>query len=118
MIIHLAFIVFVYSIIFLVVSPIIDHAFTPLHPDEPHYEVLGEFIAQIITVSLSWYGINACVHYVFSKYKMPIRPHEEMAIEVITAIILVGLQKNLLEKLHYLTKVHPIRNTIVQLFKD
>ena len=118
MIIHLTFIVIVYSIIFLVISPIIDHAFTPLHPDETYSEVLGEFIAQIIAVSLSWYGINACLHSVFSKFKIPIRPHEETAIEVVIAIILVGLQKNLLEKLDYLTQLHPIRNTIVQLFKN
>ena len=118
MIFRLGFIVFVYSVTLIAISPVIDHIFTPLHPDEPYSEVLGEFIAQIIAVSLSWYGINACLHSVFSKIKMPIRLHEETAIEVVSAIILVGLQKNLLEKLEYLTEWHPVRDTLFQLFHD
>jgi hypothetical protein len=118
MIVRLGFIVLIYSIILIVVSPIIDHLFTPLHPEEPYYEVLGEFVAQIVVLSITWYAINTGLHYVLSKNNLKVRAHEETAIDVITAVILVGLQKNLLVKLKYITELHPIRDTLYTLFHD
>lgn len=118
MILRLGFIVLIYSVTLIVVSPIIDHIFTPLHPDEPYYEVLGEFVAQVIILSLAWYAINVGIRYLLAKVTVKVRSHEETAIEVITAIILVGLQKNLAEKLNYITEWHPVRDTLFQLFHD
>ena len=43
---------------------------------------------------------------------------ELIAIDFVSAIVLIGLQNNLMDKLNYITKKHPIRSFIFQLFNN
>ena len=56
----------------------------------------------------------------FLKYffKIHFSDPEELAIDIVFAIALIGLQKNLLSKLEYITLRHPIRDFIYPLFKN
>jgi len=117
MIAKFLFIIILYLVVLLTISPIIDHWFTALHPDEPYYEVFFEFMTQITVVAIVWYLVNSGIHKILKKYHMSVSAHEDTAIELISAIVLVGLQKNLLIKLRFITHWHPIRDTVFQLFR-
>ena len=111
------FIIILYLVVLLTISPIIDHWFTPLHPDEPYYEVFFEFMTQIIAVAVIWYLVNSGIHQILKKYHMSLNTYEDTAVELVSAVVLVGLQKNLITKLHFITNGHPIRDTVFKLFR-
>jgi len=102
----------VYIIILFIIAPIIDHSFTPLDLDktESNTQIMFEIISQIIVISLVWYiiseyiivNINNHLGVTGSKLLTKVR-------EVISAVIMVGLQKNLIAKLEYISLKHPIR---------
>jgi hypothetical protein len=100
----------VYIIILFMIAPIIDHSFTPLDKTESNTQIMFEIISQIIVISLVWYiiseyiivNINNHLGVTGSKLLTKVR-------EVISAVIMVGLQKNLIAKLEYISLKHPIR---------
>ena len=109
----------IYIILLIIISPIIDHLFTELHPDESDLEILGEIFSQLLFVVIIWYYFNIFIQFLLFKYfKIKIRSSDEVAIDILSAIIFVGLQNNLLVKLEYITKKHPIRNFVYQLFNN
>jgi hypothetical protein len=104
------FSVIFYVVLLLSVSPVIDHLFTPLDKDESEAEILVEIMSQIITISIVWYVISEYV-IVRINNKLGIKNHKiiDRAREVIAAVIIVGLQSHLIQKLEYITLKHPFR---------
>ena len=85
------------------IAPIIDHAFTPLHKDESNGEILFEIITQLLTISVIWYILEKYVLYSINKY---FNVHKskllDTTIDIISALVLIGLQSHLIEKLEQL----------------
>ena len=100
----------IHIIILFIIAPIIDHAFTTLHKDETNTEILVEITTQLLTVSVIWYLIK---HYFFKPINVYLGLHKvqlvETTVEIVSAVILIGLQTNLLSKLEYITHEHPFR---------
>ena len=47
-----------YIIVLFIVSPILDHAFSPLDEQESNLEIMLEIISQIIAITIVWYIIS------------------------------------------------------------
>jgi len=106
----------IYLIILIMVSPYIDHAFTSLDEDmdqkENNFQILGEIMLHIIIIAIFWYLINNYVpEYIELLFKIKIKDATKSGIAVVSSIALIGLQKNLIEKLEYITISHPFRLT-------
>jgi hypothetical protein len=100
----------IYIITLFLISPVIDHAFSPLDKEENEIEILLEIISQILTVSIVLYIISEYIISFINK-KMGVKKHIilDKAIEVISAVITIGLQTHLIDKLKYITHKHPFR---------
>jgi|TARA_B110000971_G_C20031584_1_gene511688 hypothetical protein len=104
----------VYVIVLIFISPIIDHLFTnmeeDLHKNESDIEILSEIISQIIVISIAWYFLHGFLRVNLEKLlNIKIKEGTKTAIDFVSAVVLVGLQKNLIDKLSYITSSHPIR---------
>ena len=111
----------IYVIVLIGFSPTIDHLFTPLEEDkkrkENNLEILTEIILHIIVLSVSWYYLNKYLKtFLEHVFNLNIKDHTSTAIDFIAAIALVGLQKNLINKINYITIEHPFRLRDLRLF--
>ena len=100
----------VYIIVLFIVSPIIDHLFTPLDEGDSNYKIMLEIISQIIVISVIWYLISEIIIFKVNRL-LDIKNNKLLnkAREVISAVIIVGLQSHLISKLEYITQEHPFR---------
>jgi hypothetical protein len=100
----------IYIIILFLISPVIDHAFSPLDEEDSELEILVEIIGQIIAVSIFLYVASEYI-ISFIKKKIGVKDHTilDKAREVIVAVITIGLQTHLVDKLKYITHKHPFR---------
>lgn len=102
----------IYLIILMIISPIIDHFFTPLNEskNENKLKILFEISLHIIMIAIVWHTINTYIpKYIEKIFKFKINNVTKTGIEIVSSIVLVGLQKNLIDKLEYITLTHPIR---------
>ena len=99
-----------YILLLFSVSPVVDHAFTPLNEEESTAQIMAEIIIQILTVTFVWYFIS---EYIMNKvnHRLGLKdnPIMDRSRNVITAVIMVGLQTHLVSKLEYITHKHPFR---------
>jgi len=99
-----------YVSVLLFIAPLIDHMFTPLHTEDTNLEILTEVLFQLILVSVLWFYLSKEMFRIADSY---IHIKDLKGIHRITGIasgvLLIGLQKNLLNKLQYITKEHPFR---------
>ena len=114
--IRLSIISTVYIIVLILVSPIIDHSFTPLDEDinmkETNFQILSEIILHVIVLAISWYFLNKYLRNCLENLmNIKMKEATKIAIDIISAIALVGLQQNLIDKLSYITDEHPFRKT-------
>ena len=102
----------VYVIILVIFSPLIDHLFFEFNEIEKktqnRFIIIGEIILQITILSFLWYLLNVNVQKYMTKY-INISGEVLLAIQMITHLALFGLQKNLIDKLEFITLEHPIR---------
>lgn len=85
----------------LIFSPLIDHYFGPLNKNKNDYEILLEIFLHILVLTMFWKYITVLI---LNKFK-----HDENIQDLIQGIVLVGLQKNLIDKLNYITYKNPLR---------
>lgn len=87
----------------LIFSPLIDHFFGPLNKNKNKndYEILLEIFLHILVLTMFWKYITVLL---LNKFK-----HDENIQDLIQGIVLVGLQKNLIDKLNYITYKNPLR---------
>ena len=103
-------IIVIYTIVLLLIGPVIDHLFTPLDQEESNVQILGEIFMQLIVVTILWfylskYMFQLCHKYINIKEVVGIKH----VINIISGLILIGLQNNLVDKLNYITHKHPFR---------
>lgn len=118
--IKLSLISTIYVVVLIFVSPIVDHFFTSLDEDklikENNFQILSEIVLHVIVLTITWYFLHNSLKYLFTKFlKINIRETTQTAIDFITALALVGLQKNLIDKFRYITVEHPFR--IIDLYQ-
>jgi hypothetical protein len=104
----------VYVIVLIFVAPFIDHLFTSLEVDkaieENNFQILLEILIHIIVLSVSWYFLHKYLQSALETLLgVKIKDATKQAIDFISAIALVGLQRNLIDKLEYITLEHPFR---------
>ena len=100
----------IYVSILIFISPIIDHFFNELDESETNYKILSEIIIQITCLAIVWYYLHKFIKNTLkTKFHIKMGEPSENLIDLITAIVLVGLQKNLIHKLEYITYEHPFR---------
>lgn len=114
-------VILLYLSILLIFAPIIDHSFTTLEEDiklhENNWQILGEIILQLIIVCFMWLTINDYMDIFITKYLgAEIKAPTKMAISIVSSTALVGLQKNLIDKVNYITHKHPFRLTDIYIF--
>ena len=102
----------IYIGILILISPIIDNIFTSLEEDlekkENKLRIFSEIVIQLIIVSIIWYYLHDFLkNFIESKLNIKIKVATEHTISFISSISLIGLQKNLLDKLEYITDIHP-----------
>ncbi len=102
--------IFLYICIIYSIAPIVDHLFTPLNKEKSEIQLVIESMSQIITISVIWYGIS---EYIVKSMNLSLgvkgHPLINKTKEVVGALIMVGLQTHLIEKLEYITHLHPFR---------
>lgn len=106
----------IYMVVLIFVAPFIDHLFTSLEDDklieENNYQILSEIIAHVIVLAISWYLLHKYLSkFLESLLDVKIKDATQKTIDFISAIALVGLQRNLIDKLEYITFEHPFRLT-------
>jgi len=106
----------IHIVLLFIIAPIIDHLFTPLDKDESNTEILMESITQLLTVSLIWYLMDKFVLHTINKYfNIHNLKMVSKVMEIITAVVLIGLQTHLINKLEYITHEHPFR--LIRIFE-
>jgi hypothetical protein len=105
----LLFICIIYIISLIIISPIIDHLFGKLDRDESNKLILIEIISQILLISITWYYYSLFLKNIIKIYLKENIDGHEVIIDVVTAIGLIGLQYNMIQKLEYITHEHPFR---------
>ena len=99
-----------YISILLFISPIIDHLFDELDESKSNLLILSEIIIQITCVSIIWYYLHKLLKTILKKkFHITMEEPSENLMDFISAIVLAGLQKNLIHKLEYITYEHPFR---------
>ena len=96
-----------YFIPLLIISPIIDSLFGKLDKTKNDIRILVEIFCHIFVLILLWKYLESVIR---TKFK-----NDTDISAVIQGVVLVGLQKNLIDKLNYITFEHPIR--LIKFFK-
>lgn len=104
----------IYIIVLIFFAPFIDHLFTTLEEDvdkkETNLQILIEIILHTIVLAISWYLLHKYLRkYLEKLMNIKMKEATKTAIDIISAIALVGLQKNLIDKLKYISYEHPFR---------
>ena len=69
-----------------------------------------EIIIHTIVLAISWYFLHKYLReYLENFMNIKMREATKTAIDIISAIALVGLQRNLIQKLKYISYKHPFR---------
>lgn len=104
----------VYLYVLIGVSPMIDHQFTDLQTDirekKSYFQILIEISVHIVILAVSWYLFHSNLKRLCEGVmRANVCQHTEQAINIVSGLVLVGLQKNLLDKIKYITTNHPFR---------
>jgi len=106
----------IYIVILIFLSPLIDHLFTTLEDDieskGSNLQILMEIILHVIVIAIIWYVLHNYIRVNVERVlNIRMRETTKTAIDIISAIALVGLQRNLINKLRYISYIHPFRLT-------
>ena len=106
----------IYILLLIFLAPLIDHIFTTLDDDkklkENNFQILGEIILHLIIISIVWYLLNKYLVILLEGIlNIKIKEATKSTVGIVGSIALIGLQKNLIEKLEYITLTHPFRLT-------
>ena len=104
----------IYIIVLIILGPFIDNIFTSIEEDknlkENNFLILGEIIIHVVVLTISWFYLNKYLKYFLeSIFNIQIESQTSKAIDFIASLALIGLQKNLIDKINYITIEHPFR---------
>ena len=108
------FLAIVISTFLLVFAPIVDHLFFIDHKldESTDFEVFMTIIIHIILLGILIYLFH---YYIVKKYINYFKLNDTYVkiIDLILGLTLVGLQRNLVYKLRYMSNRHPIRSELI-----
>ena len=108
------FLAIVISTFLLVFAPMVDHLFFIDHKldESTDFEVFMTIIIHIILLGILIYLFH---YYIVKKYINYFKLNETYIkiIDLILGLTLVGLQRNLVFKLRYMSNRHPIRSELI-----
>ena len=104
--------IYLYALI--AISPMIDHQFTDLETDirekKSYFQILADISIHIVVLALLWYFFHTNLKkFLENLFKVKVFNHTNKSINIVSGLVLVGLQKNLLDKLKYITMNHSFR---------
>ena len=109
------FLAIVISTFLLVFAPMVDHLFFIDHKldESTDFEVFMTIIIHIILLGILIYLFH---YYIVKKYINYFKLNETYIkiIDLILGLTLVGLQRNLVFKLRYMSNRHPIRSELIE----
>ena len=109
------FLAIVISTFLLVFAPMVDHLFFIDHKldESTDFEVFMTIIIHIILLGILIYLFH---YYIVKKYINYFKLNETYVkiIDLILGLTLVGLQRNLVFKLRYMSNRHPIRSELIE----
>ena len=109
------FLAIVISTFLLVFAPMVDHIFYIDHKldESTDLEIFMTILVHIILLGILIYLFH---YYVVKKYINYFKLNETYVkiIDLILGLTLVGLQRNLVFKLRYMSNRHPIRSELIQ----
>ena len=77
---------------------------------ESNFQILSEIILQLIVITIVWYFLHGFLsRYLEHLLNVKMGEATKSGIDLVSAITLIGLQKNLIDKLEYITHEHPFR---------
>jgi len=101
-------------ILLLIFAPIIDHIFYIDHKlnKKNNKKILMMIIIHILLLAILVYLFH---YYIISRYIKYFKLNKTYIkiMDLILALTLTGLQRNLIFKLRYLSSLHPIRNKLI-----
>ena len=109
------------TILFVFIGPMVDHLFSTLTEDEKknfsNYQILKEIILHIILICIIWSFYQLYINELIVKiFNIKLTEINNIILNIVLSILLIGTQKNLLDKIHYITFTHPFRLTDFQFF--
>tara|TARA_B100000941_G_C28233403_1_gene412745 strand:- start:94 stop:450 length:357 start_codon:yes stop_codon:yes gene_type:complete len=109
------FLAIVVSTFLLVFAPMVDHIFYIDHKldESTDLEIFMTILVHIILLGILIYLFH---YYVVKKYINYFKLNETYikVVDLILGLTLVGLQRNLVFKLRYMSNRHPIRSELIQ----
>ena len=102
--------IIIYSIVYFLslvyISPVLDHIFTDLKTDVERgiskTRIMIDIVCHLVTIVLFLYVIHLILKETMQKY-IPVDPYTDESINLVCGLALVGLQRNLIDKMKYLT---------------
>ncbi len=95
-----------YFTILIYLSPILDHIFSDLDTDiekgVSKAKITLDIVAHLLVIVLFLYIVNYIINNTIKKY-IPVGPNTNESIGIVCGVTLVGLQRNLIDKLKYIT---------------
>jgi len=109
------FFLLIFGVIFLLIfAPMLDHIFYVDHKLEEvsKQAILAATLIHIILIAILIFILH---HYIIKKYIEYFKLNKTIVkiIDLILALTLTGLQRNLIFKLRYLSSHHPIRDELI-----
>ena len=100
----------IYSVLYFTVlvhiSPIIDNMFTDLDSDieksVSKRRITIDIVCHLLVIVVSLYFVHLVLKETMQKY-IPFGPYTNNSINIVCGLTLVGLQRNLIDKLKYIT---------------
>tara|TARA_B100000282_G_C31571655_1_gene416912 strand:+ start:465 stop:767 length:303 start_codon:yes stop_codon:yes gene_type:complete len=99
----------------------VDHLFSTLTEDEKknfsNYQILKEIILHIILICIIWSFYQLYINELIVKiFNIKLTEINNIILNIVLSILLIGTQKNLLDKINYITFTHPFRLSDIQFF--
>ena len=109
------------TILFVFIGPMVDHLFSTLTEDEKknlsNYQILKEIILHIILICIIWSFYQLYINELIVKiFNIKLTEINNIILNIVLSILLIGTQKNLLDKINYVTFTHPFRLSDIQFF--
>jgi len=99
----------IHTLLIFFIAPLIDSSFTKLHKTETNNQLLAESVAQLLVVSVVWYILDIFIKNINKYFGVHEDKFMRMSVDIVSGIILIGMQHNLIEKLNYISFIHPYK---------